>query len=169
MIQRGDGNLHPDDFATREAGEQKTVYFEDLDTGRYWRQGPARLTAEGIVDFARQWDPQSFHVDEEAAARSAFGGLVASGAHTFALATRLFTTPTGIAFMAARGFERVRLLRPLRPDVDVYLEIRVLRLKGGPGEDSGQADFSLRLIDASGQPILLGTVDTLVWRRPTGG
>ena len=98
-----------------------------------------RLSADGIITFAREWDPQPFHVDQEAAARSQFGGLVASGAHTFALAARLFTTTLGVAFIAGRGFDRVRLLRPLRPDVDVHLEIRVVRVRPGPYPASGQS------------------------------
>ena len=142
------------------------MYFDDLTVGQHWRRGPVRLSADGIVAFAREWDPQPFHVDPDAAARSRFGGLVASGAHIFALAARLFTTTLGIAFVAGRGFDRVRLLRPLRPDVDVHLEIRVVRLKPGPYPDSGQVDFSLKLVDVSGHVILSGTAETLVLRKP---
>jgi acyl dehydratase len=144
---------------------EEVVYFEDLTVGQHWRRGPTRLSAAGIITFAQEWDPQPFHVDPEAAGRSQFGGLIASGAHTFALVARLFTTTLGIAFVAARGFERVRLLRPLRPDVDVHLEIRVVRLKPGPHPDSGQVDFGLKLVDISGQAILSGTAETLVLRR----
>ena len=133
--------------------------------GQHWRQGPVQLSAEAIIAFAREWDPQPFHVDPEIAARSRFGGLIASGAHTFALSARLFTTTLGIAFVAARGFEHLRLLRPLRPDVDVCLEIEVLRLKPGPYPDSGQADFKLKLVDDSGHVILTGTAETLVSRN----
>ena len=136
--------------------------------GQHWRQGPVQLSAEAIIAFAREWDPQPFHVDPEIAARSRFGGLIASGAHTFALSARLFTTTLGIAFVAARGFEHLRLLRPLRPDVNVCLEIEVLRLKPGPYPDSGQADFKLKLVDDSGQVILTGTAETLVAQRRIG-
>jgi acyl dehydratase len=149
-----------------EAPGQGTVYFDDLTLGQRWRRGPAQVSAEGIVAFAREWDPQPFHVDAEAAARSRFGGLIASGAHTFALVARLFTTPLGIAFVAARGFEHVRLLRPLRPDTDVYLDIQVLRLKPGPYPDSGQVDFTLKLVDGCGHVIALAKAETLVAREP---
>jgi acyl dehydratase len=156
MIPRGDGGL---------GSVRRTVYFDDLAVGQRWRRGPAQLSADEIIAFAREWDPQPFHVDQEAAARSRFGGLVASGAHTFVLAGRLFTTTLGIAFIAGRGFEHVRLLRPLRPDVDVYLEIQVLRLEPGPYRDSGQVDMGLKLVDVSGHVILSGTAETLVLRK----
>lgn len=143
----------------------EVVCFEDLTLGQHWQRGPTRLSADRMIAFAREWDPQPFHLDPEAAARSRFGGLVASGAQTFALAARLFTTTLGIAFAAGRGFDHVRLLRPLRPDVDVHLEVRVVRLKPGPYPDSGQVDFSLKLVDASGHVILSGTAETLVLRR----
>ena len=165
MIRGGDRGLSFDDGSRGEAGVRETVYFDDLTVGQRWRRGPVQLSAEGMIAFAREWDPQPFHVDHEVAARSRFGGLVASGAHTFALSARLFTTTLGIAFVAARGFEHVHLLRPLRPDVDVYLEIEVLRLKPGPYPDSGQADFGLKLVDASDHVILSGTAQTLVARN----
>ncbi len=165
MIQRCDGNLGPHADPTGGAGERSTVYFDDLAVGQRWRRGPAQLSADGIIAFAQQWDPQPFHVDEEAAARSPFGGLVASGAHTFALVARLFTTTLGIAFVAGRGFDGVRLLRPMRPDVDVYLDIRVSRLKPGPQPGTGQVEFGLKLVDASGYLILSATAYTLVARR----
>jgi len=134
--------------------------------GQRWRRGPARLSAEGIIAFAREWDPQPFHVDPEAAAQSPFGGLVASGAHTLALVARLFTTTLGIAFVAGRGFEQLRLLNPMRPEVDVFLEVRVLELKPGPQPDTGQVALGLRLVEDGGHAILMGTADTLVARGP---
>lgn len=165
MVLCGDRGLRPHDFSSGEAGGRGIVYFDDLTVGQHWRRGPAQLSADGIIAFAREWDPQPFHVDQEAAARSQFGGLVASGAHTFALAARLFTTTLGIAFVAGRGFDRVRLLRPLRPDVEVHLEIRVVRVKPGPYPDSGQVDFSLKLVDVSGHAVLSGMAETLVLRK----
>jgi acyl dehydratase len=83
----------------------------------------------------------------------------------FALSARLFTTTLDIAFVAARGFEHVRLLRPLRPHVDVYLEIQVLQFEARALPDGEQADFRLKLVDVPGQVILSGTAETLVLRN----
>lgn len=68
------------------------VYLEDLSVGQTFTNGPVELTAADIKAFARQFDPQEFHLDEAAAAASLFGGLAASGWHTAALTMRLMVT-----------------------------------------------------------------------------
>jgi acyl dehydratase len=65
------------------------VYLEDLAVGQSFSNGPVELRAEDIKAFASQFDPQPFHLDEEAARASLFGGLAASGWHTAALTMRL--------------------------------------------------------------------------------
>src|SRR2546425_194255 len=67
------------------------------------------------MDFARQWDPQPFHTDPELAKESMFGGLVASGWHTGAIAMRMMVTTLHTAGQGSPGLERVRFLRPVRP------------------------------------------------------
>jgi len=65
------------------------LYWEDFPAGCARRIGPRRITAKEIVTFARQFDPQPFHVDAESAANFQFGGLIASGWHICALAMRM--------------------------------------------------------------------------------
>jgi len=60
----------------------------------------------------------------------------------------------------------LRLLNPMRPEVDVFLEVRVLELKPGPQPDTGQVALGLRLVEDGGHAILMGTADTLVARGP---
>jgi acyl dehydratase len=71
------------------AASTSTLAFEDLTPGRTFTLPPRALTREEIVRFAREWDPQPFHLDEEAARRSHFGGLIASGWQTASLCMRL--------------------------------------------------------------------------------
>ena len=68
------------------------LYFEDLPVGRRFITASVRLDVEAIKAFAASFDPQPFHLDEEAAKKSFFGGLVASGWHTAALTMRLLVT-----------------------------------------------------------------------------
>ena len=74
-------------------------YFEDYAVGQKFGSGTVTVTAERIKSFAREFDPQPFHTDEEAARHTFFGGLVASGWHTAAMSMRLFVesdiTPGG--------------------------------------------------------------------------
>src|ERR687896_2668164 len=92
-------------------------YFEDFEPGHVFELGSRTVTAEEIVAFARQWDPQPFHTDEEAAAASVFGGLIASGWHTGAMWMRLYVDSLldGAASMGSPGIEELRWLAPVRP------------------------------------------------------
>lgn len=102
--------------------------FEDIPFGQRIEIGSVTVTAEEIVAFAKEFDPQPFHVDPEAAARSHFGGLVASAWHTAALfmralvdhADRLAGEIRAAGGVPGRlgpspGFEDMRLPRPVRP------------------------------------------------------
>ena len=62
-----------------------SLYFDEAEIGQPRTVGPYLVSSEEIIKFAKKYDPQPFHIDEEAAARSVFAGLTASGAHTFAI------------------------------------------------------------------------------------
>ena len=93
------------------------LYFEDLEAGQVVDLGTIAVTQEDILAFARQWDPQPFHVDPEAAKGSVFGGLIASGWHTGAMWMRLYVDSLldGAASMGSPGIEELRWLAPVRP------------------------------------------------------
>jgi acyl dehydratase len=93
------------------------LYFEDFEPGQVLELGSHAVTEDEIVSFAREFDPQSFHVDPEAATASVFGGLIASGWHTNALWMRLYVDSMlgRAASMGSPGVEEVRWLAPVRP------------------------------------------------------
>src|SRR5438128_5098540 len=70
-------------------GDKQLFYFDDLRVGQRFRSGSHLLDEEQIKAFARQFDPQPFHLDAEAAQKTLFAGLVASGWHTAAISMRL--------------------------------------------------------------------------------
>lgn len=92
-------------------------YFEDFHVGDTFDLGQIAVTEDDIIAFARQFDPQPFHVDPERAKNSYFGELVASGWHTTSLFMRLFVDGllNGSASLASPGVENVRWPRPVRP------------------------------------------------------
>jgi acyl dehydratase len=92
-------------------------YFEDFEGGVGYQLGSRPVTAEEIIDFARQFDPLPFHTDPEAAKDSAFGGLIASGWHVGSMYMRLFVDGflSGIANRGSPGLDEVRFLVPVRP------------------------------------------------------
>jgi acyl dehydratase len=92
-------------------------YFEDFVVGERHVLGSHAVTEEEILAYARRYDPQPFHVDPEAAKRSIFGGLIASGWHTCALLMRLSVEEqqrTGAAGIGSPGIDSCRWLKPVR-------------------------------------------------------
>ncbi len=93
--------------------------FDAMTVGETFEFGSYDFTADRIKAFARDWDPQPFHVDEEAAARSSFGGLVASGWHTAAVMMRLqvdYFRGLGAGrprFGVSPGFDDLRWIKPV--------------------------------------------------------
>ncbi|HVM20250.1 MAG TPA: MaoC family dehydratase [Egibacteraceae bacterium] len=94
-----------------------TRYFEDFAPGQRYELGTHQMTAEEIIDFARRFDPQPFHVDPDAAVASPFGGLIASGWHSAAVFMRLYvdTLLADSTSMGSPGIEQLRWRRPVRP------------------------------------------------------
>ena len=102
--------------------------FDDFDAGQVVDLGSHTVSDEEILAFARQWDPQPFHVDPEAARDSVFGGLIASGWHTGAMWMRLYVDSLldGAASMGSPGIEELRWLAPVRPGDTLHGRLTVL-------------------------------------------
>ncbi len=103
-------------------------YFEDLPVGFRFETAARGLSLEDILAFARQWDPQPFHTDAEAAAASPYGGIIASGFHTMLVAFGL-TLQAGVwseASMGSPGMEDVRWLQPVRPGDVLHVRAEVV-------------------------------------------
>jgi acyl dehydratase len=115
-------------------------YWEDLQVGTTRDLGSVRPTADEIRAFAAQFDPQPFHLDEEAGRASVFGGLCASGWHTCAMAMRLTVDNflRDSSSMGSPGLEKLNWLQPVYPGDTLrlshtILESRPLRSKPGLG------------------------------------
>jgi acyl dehydratase len=106
-------------------------YWEDLQPGSVRELGTVTMTAEEIKDFAAKFDPQPFHLDEQAAARSIYGSLIASGWHTCALAMRLMVDHflKEAASMGSPGVENVRWLKPVYPGDTLRLQHTILEAR----------------------------------------
>jgi len=106
-------------------------YWEDFAAGSVLRLSDYEMTREEIVDFGRRWDPQVFHVDEEAAAASSFGSLVASGWHTVCALMRLYVDEVLLdsASMGSPGLEDIRWLAPVRPGDVLQATVEVVETR----------------------------------------
>jgi acyl dehydratase len=101
--------------------------FEDFPIGTRLQSATIDVTQESIIEFAKQFDPQPFHVDPATAKRTLFGGLAASGWHTAAISMRLFiqtmNVPGGIIGM---GVDELRWPNPVRPGDQLRLDIEII-------------------------------------------
>ncbi len=144
-------------------------YFEDYVEGAVYRFGSIAVTADDIVAFAERFDPQSFHVDPEAAKQSPFGGLIASGWHTAGLMMRLFCDHylTHVASLASPGVDELRWLKPVRPGD--MLSIRISVLKAAPSRskpDRGVVTSGIEVLNQADEIVMTLRAVNFIARRP---
>ncbi|WP_254525626.1 MaoC family dehydratase [Natrinema caseinilyticum] len=137
-----------------------TKYYEDLEVGDTFETSGYTVTKAEIIDFAEQFDPQPFHVDEEAARDSMFGELVASGLHTLCLSVRLFVTEivdgeVDIANMGGLGMDDLRWHEPVRPGDTLRVRVEVVdKTPSSSRSDRGYVDFRRSVVTDSDEEVL---------------
>lgn len=144
-------------------------YLEDFAAGQVYRSNRMQVDKGQILAFASQFDPQPYHLDEEAARKSVFKGLAASGWHTAAVTMRLlveseFQPADGILGV---GLEELSWPRPVRPGDELRVESEVLEVR--PSElraDRGLIRLRTTTINQNDQPVQIFTGNLLVPRRP---
>lgn len=106
-------------------------YWEDFTVGSTREFGDMTLSQEDIVRFAREFDPQPFHVDEAAANESVFGGIIASGWHTCSLAMRMMCDAYLLetASLGSPGLDNIKWLKPVRPGDTLRLRSTVVEAR----------------------------------------
>ncbi|MFJ4290078.1 MaoC family dehydratase [Cupriavidus sp. NPDC089707] len=104
------------------------LYFEDFEVGSRRELGSYVVTEEELLAFARQYDPQPFHVDKEAAARSIYGGLISSGWMTCSIMMRLLVLSTTgkSASMGSPGVDEIRWIKPVYAGDTLTVVLNVL-------------------------------------------
>jgi acyl dehydratase len=148
------------------------VYFEDLSVGQRFISGTYTVDADQIKAFARAWDPQPFHLDEESAAHTVFGGLVASGWHTVAITMRLLVTgelrpANGILGL---GVEDLRWLKPVRPGDTLRVESEIVEVRPSMSRpDYGVVKIRHTTTNQDDVPVQVVTSIHLMARRPEAG
>jgi acyl dehydratase len=146
-------------------------YFEDFEPGQDIDLGTRTVTEDEIVAFARQYDPQPFHVDRDAAAESIFGDVIASGWHTCAMMMRLVVD--GLlgksSSMGSPGLDGVRWLAPVRAGDTLNVHYQTVQVKASASKpDRGVVWSKWVAINQHGATVC--TVDGMgmFGRRPVG-
>lgn len=145
-------------------------YLEDFTVGQTFGSGRLRVEREKITAFASAFDPQPFHLDDDAARASMFRGLAASGWHTAALTMRLLVesefNPAGGIIGA--GLEELRWPRPVRPGDELRIESEVLEVRESKlRPQQGMLKLRTTTFNQKDEPVQVFVANVVVPRRPS--
>jgi len=131
--------------------------WEDFEVGRVFEHGARKLSEEDIVRFAREWDPQRYHVDPQAAKATPFGGLIASGWQSCGVLMRLMCDAylNESSCIGSPGIDEIRFLKPVRPGD--ALRFRSTVLEASPSRsrpERGNVRFRWELVNHNDEVVL---------------
>ncbi len=144
-------------------------YLDDFRVGERFRSDGISLTEGEIIAFALKYDPQPFHLDVNAAAKSEYGGLIASGFHTLVVCFRMFIQRGLLTAcsMGSPGIDELRWLAPVRPGDTLTTEAEVLEMKVSRSKpDRGVLRMRYVAINQHGDMVLSFIAIHLLKRRP---
>jgi acyl dehydratase len=144
-------------------------YLEDFAVGQTFGSGRMKVDEERIKNFAAEFDPQPFHLDDAAARGTIFRGLAASGWHTAAITMRLLVEsevrPAG--GIVGAGFDEFRWPRPVRPGDELRIEAEVLEVRPSKSRpDQGMIKLRTTTLNQKNEPVQISVGNLVVPRRP---
>jgi acyl dehydratase len=146
------------------------IYFEDIEIGKETEFGSYEVTRKEVLDFARKYDPQPFHLSDEAAAKTYFGRLSASGWHTCAMtmgviARRVVSEEQ--AGLGSPGIDELRWLKPVYPGDTLHVRGKIVKKTPSRSKpDIGSFRTETTVTNQDGVPVLRFTSIVLIRRRP---
>jgi len=144
-------------------------YLDDFAVGQTFGSGRMRIDEDRIKTFAAEFDPQPFHLDAEAARKSLFGGLAASGWHTAALTMRLLVESEikPVGGIVGAGFDELRWPRPVRPGDELRVESEVLEVRPSKSRpEQGIIKVRTTTLNQNGEAVQISVGNLVVPRRP---
>lgn len=147
-------------------------YFEDLEVGAETDFGSYEVTREEVLDFARKYDPQPFHLSDEAAAKTHFGRLAASGWHTCAMTMAVIVESMsrgeGQAGLGSPGVDELRWLKPVYPGDTLHVRGRIVEKTPSRSKPHlGTFRTQTTVANQDGVPVMQMTSIVLILKRPT--
>ena len=149
------------------------IYFEDLEVGSEADYGSYEVTREEVLEFARKYDPQPFHLSDEAAAKTYFGRLAASGWHTCAMTMAVIVrhlSKQEQAGLGSPGVDELRWLKPVYPGDTLHVRGKVIEKTPSRSKpEIGSFRTQTTVSNQHGEPVLRFTSIVLIRRRPAAG
>lgn len=145
-------------------------YLEDLTTGLEFELGTVVVSKESIIEFATQYDPQKFHLDE-AVAEKMFGGLIASGWHTASLCHRLAVDGflENSACMASPGTDQMLFLKPVYANDRLSGKLSVVSARRSESKpDRGLAKLKMEMVNDAGETVYSVIGNVIIGCRSSG-
>jgi acyl dehydratase len=146
------------------------IYLDDLQLGAETEFGSYEVTREEVLDFARKYDPQPFHLSDEAAARTHFGRLAASGWHTCAMVMAVIArhvVKEEQAGLGSPGIDELRWLKPVYPGDTLHVSSRIVDIRPSRSKpEIGSFRSATTVTNQDGVPVLTFTSIVLMRRRP---
>jgi len=145
-------------------------YFEDLVVGEKASFGRYEVTREEVTDFARKYDPQPFHLSDEAAAKTHFGRMSASGWHTTAMTMSMLVAQFQAnpqAGLGAAGIDELRWLKPVYPGDTLRCDTELLdKRESRSRPEMGSTRTRTTVINQDQVPVMTFIANGLIGRRP---
>jgi acyl dehydratase len=144
-------------------------YWEDFTPGRVFEHGSRTLSEEEIIAFARQWDPQRFHIDPQAAKETPYGGIIASGWHSGCVMMRMMCDAylNDSSCLGSPGIEDWRLPLPVRPGDALRLRATVLEARPSASKpDRGLVKWRWELLNQRDELAVSQVCTQIFMRRP---
>jgi acyl dehydratase len=131
-------------------------YFEDITDGEQLKCQNVIVTREDIIAFAKKFDPQPFHTNEDAAEESIFGGLIASSLHILSACTRAVVEAQGdVAILSGVGMDEAKMFNPVRPGDTLSIKAWWTDLKRSRSKpDHGFAAIQCKVMNQNGEPVI---------------
>lgn len=148
------------------------IYFEDLEVGAETYYGSCEVTREEVLEFARRYDPQPFHLSDEAAAQTHFGRIAASGWHSCAMTMGVIArhvVEAEQAGLGSPGVDELRWLKPVYPGDTLHVRGKIVETRSSRSKpEIGSVRTETIVTNQDDVPVMSFTSIVLMRRRPAG-
>ena len=146
------------------------IYLDDMEVGTETYFGSCEVDRDEVIEFARRYDPQPFHLSDEAAAKTHFGRLAASGWHSCAMVMGVIArkvVETEQAGLGSPGIDELRWLKPVYPGDTLHVSSKIVEVRPSRSKpEIGSIRSATTVTNQDGVPVLTFTSIVLMRRRP---